>query len=151
MRMAVVLDMDTGLIVRFCVIPGNVLDSKTTRYVLEDVEETLDIRIEGQYHDAGYCTHELLQDSDSGVFNSLVVRMPSRSGFPYWDLYYRNKPMLNNSTKIFGGHVMRRSALCTPRRFVSSRARKWTGVPPRTGQPGCRCSRSGSLAFLSAP
>ncbi len=65
MRMAVVLDRDTGLIVRFCVIPGNVLDSKTTRYVLEDVEETLDIRIEGQYHDAGsahtsYCRTVIL-------------------------------------------------------------------------------------------
>ena len=107
MRMVIVLDRGTGLIVWFCVIPGNVLDSKTTRYVLEDVEEILDIRIEGLYLDAGYCTHELLQDRDSGVFNSLVVRMPARSGFPYWDLYYRNKPMFNNSTKIFGrgGHT----------------------------------------------
>ena len=76
MRMAVVLDRDTGLIVWFCVIPGNVVDSKTTRYVLEDVEETLDIRIEGLYLDAGYCTHELLQNWDSGVFNSLLVSMP---------------------------------------------------------------------------
>lgn len=64
-RLVLVLDEETGLPVWFQTIPGNVLDLSTISGVMEDVAESLGIRIGSLVLDAGYVTKSVI-----GEFNA---------------------------------------------------------------------------------
>lgn len=116
-RLVLVLDEATGLPVWFQIVPGNVLDLSTIGKVMDDVTETLEIRIGSLVLDAGYVSKELLSmfnrnpscedDDDAGTDRSnepdrtMVARMPAKKGYPYKALYSEIRHLIPNSKYQF--------------------------------------------------
>ena len=108
----VVLDEETGLPVWFQTIPGNVLDLSTISGVMEDVAESLGIRIGSLVLDAGYVTKSVI-----GEFNAdpcqpagaegdrkprtIVARMPAKKGYPHRKLYNETRHLYPNAKYEF--------------------------------------------------
>ena len=95
MRLVLVLDEETGLPVWYDIIPGNVLDLSTTMTVMNDVAVSLDVEIRSLVLDAGYVTKGLLQAFNLRSDKKIIGRMPARRGFPYKQLYWGCKPLMN--------------------------------------------------------
>ena len=111
-RLVLVLDEETGLPVWFQTIPGNVLDLSTISGVMEDVAESLGIRIGSLVLDAGYVTKSVI-----GEFNAdpcqpagaegdrkprtIVARMPAKKGYPHRKLYNETRHLYPNAKYEF--------------------------------------------------
>ena len=100
-RLVLVLDEETGLPVWYTLIPGNVLDVNTVRQVADDVEDTLDIRMNSLVLDAGYVTKALVEEYHIGTAKTVLARMPARRGFPYKQLYREVAGMIGNGKYTF--------------------------------------------------
>jgi Transposase len=92
-RLVLVLDGKTGFPVWFSIIPGNVLDLGTLQSTMEDVAESLDIRIDDFVLDAGYASKALIEAFHCGneKGKTMTVRMPAKNGYPYKTLYHQAK------------------------------------------------------------
>lgn len=108
MRLALLLDQDTGMPVWFDVIPGNLLDVNTLIPMLEDVESTLDISVDSMVLDAGYVSKELIgrfnrntHDPHSEEGRRMIARMPNKNGYPYNELYEANHKLFPNAKYTF--------------------------------------------------
>ncbi len=111
-RLVLVLDENTGLPVWYTIIPGNVLDFSTIRTVMTDVAETLDIRIDSVFLDAGYVSKGLIEefnlDSEEVLGSdgkkrkkTMVARMPAKNGYPFKELYHQTKFLIGNAEYEF--------------------------------------------------
>lgn len=107
MRLALVLDEETGLPVWYDIIPGNVLDINTIMTVMNDVAVSLDIEIQSLVLDAGYVSKELLETFHIGSEKTIVGRMPARRGYPFKELYWGTKDLLGRGKYSFvrNGHL----------------------------------------------
>lgn len=96
-RLALVLDIETGLPVWYQIVPGNVLDFSTIMTVMSDVAESLDIRIDEVVLDAGYVSRELLEEfnTDADPGKKMIARMPNKKGYPYMSLYTSVRKLLS--------------------------------------------------------
>lgn len=103
MRLVLILDEQSGLPVWYDVVPGNLLDLSTLRHSMEDVAETLDIRISNFTLDAGYASKELFEyfSSADALGKHLLLRMPAKKGYPYKTLYHKYKTLLSNAKYEF--------------------------------------------------
>lgn len=102
-RLVLVLDEKTGFPVWFSIIPGNVLDLSTLQSAMEDVAETLDIRIDDFVLDAGYASKETIGTFHCGneEGKTMTVRMPAKNGYPYKTLYHQAKKLMDNAKYEF--------------------------------------------------
>ncbi|MDD2296960.1 MAG: transposase [Sphaerochaetaceae bacterium] len=102
-RLVLVLDEKTGFPVWYSIIPGNVLDLSTLESTLEDVAESLDIRIDNFVLDAGYASKELIQGfhSENEWGKTMTVRMPAKRGYPHKTLYHKCKKLMGNAKYEF--------------------------------------------------
>ncbi len=102
-RLVLVLDEKTGFPVWFSIIPGNVLDLSTLRSTMEDVAESLDIRIDDFVLDAGYASKETIETFHCGneEGKTMTVRMPAKNGYPYKTLYHQAKKLMDNAKYEF--------------------------------------------------
>lgn len=93
MRLILILDESTLRPIWFDIIPGNVLDINTLKYVTKDIEVSLDIHLNGFFLDAGYASRELIQSfviqgpEDNIPERKYLVRMPAKRGYPHRLLY----------------------------------------------------------------
>ena len=109
-RLILVLDQETGLPIWYDIIAGNVLDLSTIRQILEDVEKTLDIEISELILDAGYASNELLECYVKGDMRSVICRMPRKKGYPYKELYRKNKDLIGKQNIALFAKITRISA-----------------------------------------
>ena len=86
-RLIMILDEETGLPIWYDIIPGNVLDISTIKYVVEDVAKNLDVKINSFVLDAGYTSKELINEYNLSTPQTIITRMPQRKGYPYKTLY----------------------------------------------------------------
>lgn len=99
MRLILILDEITLRPIWFDIIPGNVLDINTLRYVTKDVEISLGIHLNGFVLDAGYASRELVQSfkiqgvSDDIPEKKYLARMPAKRGYPHRALYTQMKDL----------------------------------------------------------
>lgn len=99
MRLILILDESSLRPIWFDIIPGNVLDISTLRYVTKDVEVSLDIQLNGFFLDAGYASKELIrsfqiQGKDENIpEKKYLVRMPAKRGYPHRLLYTQMKDL----------------------------------------------------------
>ena len=111
-RMVLILDACSGLPVWFDFLYGNINDVSTMERLCEDIETTLDIKINSATLDAGYACESLFQkfnidnaieeDQDNNkTERSLIVRMPLKQGFPYGDLYQQCKGLFHDFAHQF--------------------------------------------------
>ena len=113
MRLVMVLDEETLLPIWYDVIPGNILDISTLKTISKDVEVSLGITIHGYTLDAGYASKELVmafelqKEEESIPEKKYLVRMPSKRGYPYRELYQEFKEQFNQAKYCFvrGGHI----------------------------------------------
>lgn len=110
-RLALIIDSLTGLPIWFEVVPGNRLDFTMLRKEMEDVQETLEIRLESFVLDAGYVCKEMVEAFDiDGARKeggrTMVARMPAKRGYPFKELYAGAKNLFNNGKYAFAreGH-----------------------------------------------
>jgi transposase len=101
MRLALVLDEETGLPVWYDIIPGNILDISTIMTILNDVAISLDIEIDSLVLDAGYVSKELISAFHIGTEKTIIGRMPGRKGFPFKDLYWEFKDQISKGKYTF--------------------------------------------------
>lgn len=108
MRLAMVLDEDTGFPVWYDVIPGNLLDLKNLGPLLKNVETTLGVNIDSLVLDAGYVSSELITainldtyDQEIGEGRRFIARMPDKKGYPYAELYRNNCKLFQNGKYTF--------------------------------------------------
>ena len=93
MRLILILDEATLRPIWFDVIPGNVLDINTLKYVTKDVEVSLGIHLNGFFLDAGYASKELVKSfviqkpNEPMPEKKYLVRMPAKRGYPHRSLY----------------------------------------------------------------
>lgn len=104
-RLVLVLDQETGLPVWYEIIPGNVLDLSTITNIAENVFTSVGVTIESVVLDAGYVTRDLLkslntesEQKDDGTkrIRVMTARMPAKKGYPYKELYEKNKRNIAN-------------------------------------------------------
>lgn len=100
-RLVLVLDEETGLPVWYDIIPGNILDLSTVMNIMNDVAVSLDIEIESLVLDAGYVCRPLIEAFHIGSPKSLISRMPARRGYPFKELYWKVKSMLDKGKYRF--------------------------------------------------
>lgn len=100
-RLVLVLDEDSGLPVWYDIIPGNVLDLSTVMNIMNDVAVSLDIEIESLVLDAGYVCRPLIEAFHIGSPKSLISRMPARRGYPFKELYWKVKSMIDKGKYRF--------------------------------------------------
>lgn len=98
-RLALVLDQESGLPVWYDIIPGNVLDVNNLKDELRDVEESLGITIKSMILDAGYSSKELL--SFLGDKKKAILRMPEKKGYPFQELFDDVEKEYNNPDCVF--------------------------------------------------
>jgi hypothetical protein len=113
-RLILVLDESTGIPVWFDVIPGNLLDLSTITFIISNVAEILDVRIDSLVLDAGYICKPLIEmfhlpsktDSpeEGKKFRTMLARMPAKRGYPYKQLYNELKRLIPNSKYQFDRH-----------------------------------------------
>lgn len=100
-RLVLVLDEDSGLPVWYDIIPGNILDLSTVMNIMNDVAVSLDIEIESLVLDAGYVCRPLIEAFHIGSPKSLISRMPARRGYPFKELYWKVKSMIDKGKYRF--------------------------------------------------
>ena len=100
-RLVLVLDEDSGLPVWYDIIPGNILDLSTVMNIMNDVAVSLDIEIESLVLDAGYVCRPLIEAFHIGSPKSLISRMPARRGYPFKELYWKVKIMIDKDKHHF--------------------------------------------------
>ncbi len=113
MRLVMVLDEETLQPIWYDVIPGNILDISTLKTISKDVEVSLGITINGYTLDAGYASKELImafelqKEQEPIPEKKYLVRMPSKRGYPYRELYQEFKEQFNQAKYSFvrGGHI----------------------------------------------
>ena len=107
MRLILILDEATLRPIWFDIIPGNVLDINTLKYVTKDVEVSLGIHLNGFFLDAGYASKELvrsfvLQKSNESLpEKKYLVRMPAKRGYPHRNLYTQMKDLFSKAKYDF--------------------------------------------------
>ena len=107
MRLILILDESTLRPIWFDIIPGNVLDINTLKYITKDVEVSLNIHLNGFFLDAGYASKELvqsftLQKPDEPLpEKKYLVRMPAKRGYPHRDLYVQMKDLFSKAKYDF--------------------------------------------------
>jgi len=106
-RLILVLDTATGLPVWYDIIPGNVLDINTVMTTVNDVAASLGIEIESLVLDAGYVSRELVDTYHIGSTKTVIGRMPARRGFPFKELYWETKGLMDRGKYAFvrNGHA----------------------------------------------
>ncbi len=117
-RLALVLDIETGVPVWFHVFSSNILDHSNLQDIQKDVKATLGIDIEIAALDAGYACSELFErynlDNNTYVDSQgvshdryVLVRMPQKKGYPFDELYRECKPRLYSAVHLFdyNGHA----------------------------------------------
>ena len=117
-RLALVLDIETGIPVWFQVFCSNILDHSNLEDIQADVKNTLDIDIDVAALDAGYAGRNLFEkynidnntyvDSEGAKHERYaIVRMPQKNGFPHDELYLECKPRLYSALYLFdyNGHA----------------------------------------------
>jgi len=97
-----VLDKKTGFPVWYSIIPGNILDLSTLQSTMEDVAESLDIRIDDFVLDADYASREFIQGfhSDNEWGKTMTVRMPAKKGYPHKSLYLQTKKLMGKTQSL---------------------------------------------------
>jgi len=106
-RLVLILDIQTSIPVWFEIIPSNVLDKSTIMSITNDVQATLDIKIDMYDLDAGYAREELFElfnrnngtyIDDNGIVrnHTVLLRMPASNGYPRDELYFKSKPFFND-------------------------------------------------------
>ncbi len=110
-RLALVIDSLTGLPIWFEIVPGNRLDFTMLRKEMEDIQETLGIRLESFVLDAGYVCKEMvgafdIDEAKREGGRTMVARMPAKRGHPFKELYSGSKNLFNNGKYAFAreGH-----------------------------------------------
>lgn len=93
-RLAVVQDFGTGLPVWYSVVPGNVLDLSTLSDIADDVYDTLGVVVNSAVLDAGYVCADVIKAFCGHNGKHLIARMPAKRGFPYRELWSKNKEQL---------------------------------------------------------
>ena len=107
MRLVLVLDEISLRPIWFDVIPGNVLDINTLRYVTKDIEVSLGIHLNGFVLDAGYASKELIQsfeiqgEDEDIPERKYLVRMPAKRGYPHRHLYTQMKELFSKAKYDF--------------------------------------------------
>ena len=101
MRLALILDQQTGLPVWFEIIAGNILDINTLKKLSENTLTSLDIQINDYVLDAGYVSKELISEFNIGKEKTIIARMPARKGFPYKELYNNVKDLFHKGKYQF--------------------------------------------------
>ena len=117
-RLALVLDMETGIPVWFQVFCSNILDHSNLKDIQDDVKTTLGIEIDVAALDAGYAGKDLFEKYNIGNNTYIdsegvkheryaIVRMPQKNGFPHDELYLECKPRLYSALYLFdyNGHA----------------------------------------------
>lgn len=108
-RLALILDKATGLPVWYNIIPGNLLDLSTLETVIEDVKESLGIKIEELVLDAGYAKESVVEKCCIGNPDgmSMTLRCPARDGYPHDKLGKAIRPLFGNAKYEFDreGHT----------------------------------------------
>lgn len=113
-RLVLVLDESTGIPVWFDVIPGNLLDLSTITFIISNVVETLDVRIDSLILDAGYVCKPLIEmfhlpsktesPKEEEKCRTMLAKMPAKRGYPYKQLYNELKRLILNSKYQFDRH-----------------------------------------------
>ena len=107
MRLILILDEATLRPIWFDVIPGNVLDINTLKYVTKDVEVSLGIHLNGFFLDAGYASKELVKSfviqkpKEPIPEKKYLVRMPAKRGYPHRSLYTQMKDFFSKAKYDF--------------------------------------------------
>ena len=107
MRLILVIDDITLYPIWFSIIPGNIQDFNTLKNIINDVKTSLHIEIKNFVLDAGYVSKELIQKYETQKYGEefpehrYLARMPARKGYPFKDLYQRNKKYLYKGTFDF--------------------------------------------------
>ena len=101
MRMALILDEKSSLPVWYTIFPGNLMDVNTLRDVVDEVHADLGVTISSLVLDAGYASRDLIQTYAAGNNKNIVVRMPSRRGYPYKTLYHKLRSQFEQPKYIF--------------------------------------------------
>ena len=107
MRLVLILDEASLRPIWFDIIPGNVLDINTLRYVTKDVEVSLGIHLNGFVLDAGYASKALIQSFDiQGADEDIpekkyLARMPAKRGYPHRTLYTQMKDLFSKAKYDF--------------------------------------------------
>lgn len=108
MRLALILDEESGKPVWYEIIPGNLLDINTLRPMLDQLESTLDISVDSLVLDAGYVSKDLIEEFNSNTYDQtsddgrrMIARMPDKNGYPFDELYYSNCKMFPNAKYTF--------------------------------------------------
>lgn len=117
-RLALVLDIETGIPVWFHVFSSNVLDHSCLLDIQKDIKATLDIDIDIATLDAGYACSDLFAkyniDNNTRIDSKgvkhdryVLIRMPQKNGYPHDELYRECKPRLYSALYIFDydGHA----------------------------------------------
>lgn len=113
MRLVMVFDEETLQLIWYDVIPGNILDISTLKTLSKDVEVSLGVTINGYTLDAGYASKELVmafelqKEEESIPDKNYLIRIPSRRGYPYRELYQEFKEQFNLAKYSFvrGGYI----------------------------------------------
>lgn len=101
-RLAMVLDDITGLPVWYQLVPGNLMDVSTLKWISEDVRDSLGIEICSVVVDAGYvCEGLIRQYGDSDGERTMIARMPNRKGYHYKTLYHKIKDQIDRGKYDF--------------------------------------------------
>ncbi len=107
MRLVLILDEASLRPIWFDIIPGNVLDINTLRYVTKDVEVSLGIHLNGFVLDAGYASKDLIQSFEfQGADEDIpekkyLARMPAKRGYPHRTLYTQMKDLFSKAKYDF--------------------------------------------------
>ena len=107
MRLILILDEATLRPIWFDVIPGNVLDINTLKYVTKDVEVSLGIHLNGFFLDAGCASRELVKSfviqkpNEPMPEKKYLVRMPAKRGYPHRSLYTQMKDLFSKAKYDF--------------------------------------------------
>ena len=106
-RLVLILDIQSSIPVWFEIIPSNLLDKSTIMSITNDVQATLDIKIDMYDLDAGYAREELFDlfnrnnatyIDENGITrnHTVLLRMPAANGYPRDELYFKSKPFFND-------------------------------------------------------
>lgn len=98
-RLALVLDQNSGLPVWYDIIPGNVLDVNNLKDELINVEKTLNISIKSMVLDAGYSSKELFKCLNKKT--KVILKMPEKKGYPSQELFDAVEKEYNNPSYLF--------------------------------------------------
>ena len=107
MRLALVIDEETGYPVWYDILPGNVPDVGTLPVVYSDIEASLGIRITSAVLDAGYLNRDIVSSHNRGTDRLLIARMPMRKGYPAKSLYWKLRSLFQRGKYAFArkGHL----------------------------------------------